>query len=158
MKLLVTTPMEVLVDAPDVRHVRAEDETGAFGIQPGHAAFVTALEISVVTWRESEDDGSEGRERYVAVRGGVLTVRDGQVVEIATREGAVGEDLEQLRREVLVRYRHELASEAAARTSGTRLQLGAIRMIQRYLDAGSRPLANVPQPGGSPGAETEKRS
>lgn len=150
MRLLVTTPLEVLVDVADVQHVRAEDATGAFGIQPGHAAFVSVLEISVVTWRAAGTEGRRARERHVAVRGGVLMMRDGSQVEIAARDGAVGDDLEQLQGEVLARYRTERAAESAARTSGTRLQLGAIRMIQRYLDAGRRPVANVPRPGGGP--------
>ena len=34
-----------------------------------------------------------GGEHYVAVRGGVLRVRDGKVVEIATREAVVNDDL-----------------------------------------------------------------
>ena len=69
MRLLVTTPMAVIVDADSVRHVRAEDETGAFGILPGHADFITALAVSVITWRNGTDE-----EHHVAVRGGVLTV------------------------------------------------------------------------------------
>ena len=43
MKLLVTTPLAVIVDVEDVRHIRADDETGAFGILPGHANFITVL-------------------------------------------------------------------------------------------------------------------
>ena len=36
MNLIVTTPLAVVVDAGDVTHVRAEDETGAFGVLGGH--------------------------------------------------------------------------------------------------------------------------
>ena len=86
MRLLVTTPVSVVIDADDVAHVRAEDETGAFGVLPGHADFITVLAISVITWRDQA-----GVEHHVAVRGGVLTVRDGDLVEVATRE-AVGDD------------------------------------------------------------------
>ncbi|MEJ2130708.1 MAG: F0F1 ATP synthase subunit epsilon, partial [Gammaproteobacteria bacterium] len=66
MRLVVTTPISVVVDEADVRHVRAEDESGAFGILPGHADFVTVLAISVITWRSHRDE-----EHHVAVRGGV---------------------------------------------------------------------------------------
>ena len=45
MRLLVTTPSRSSSIATDVRHVRAEDETGAFGILHGHADFVTVLAI-----------------------------------------------------------------------------------------------------------------
>ena len=76
--------MSVVVNASDVRYVRAEDETGSFGILAGHADFITVLAVSVITWRSHKDD-----EHYVAVRGGVLTVRDGDLVEVATREAVV---------------------------------------------------------------------
>lgn len=154
MKLLVTTPISVVVDAVDVRHVRAEDVTGAFGILPGHADFITVLAVSVLTWRNHLDE-----EHHVAVRGGVLTVRDGSLVEVATRE-AVGEDtLRRLGRAVLERFREEVQAEEESRVSATRLHLAAIRQLQRYLESGRQP---VPQglptspalstaPGGPPG-------
>lgn len=139
MRLLVTTPLSVVVDE-DVRHVRAEDETGAFGILPGHADFITTLEISVITWRNHSEE-----EHFIAVRGGVLAVRDGNLVEVATRE-AVGEDnFRQLGRAVLARFREETQAEEASRVSATRLQLATIRQLQRYLEAGRQPL-----PQGSP--------
>ena len=43
IQLTITTPTSVAVKADGIAHVRAEDETGAFGILPGHADFVTAL-------------------------------------------------------------------------------------------------------------------
>ena len=49
MRLIVTTPLAVIADASDITHLRAEDETGAFGILPGHADFLTALSVSVAT-------------------------------------------------------------------------------------------------------------
>lgn len=51
MRLIVTTPLAIIADASDVAHLRAEDETGAFGILPGHADFLIALSVSVATWR-----------------------------------------------------------------------------------------------------------
>jgi F-type H+-transporting ATPase subunit epsilon len=131
MKLLVTTPMSIIVDATNVRHVRAEDETGSFGILPGHANFVTALTVSVITWRDDLDDLHQ-----VVVRGGVLTVRHGTLVEIATRQ-AVGEDtFHQLGQAVLQQFRREEQAEEASRVSATRLHLATIRQLQRYLESG----------------------
>ena len=83
MKLLVTTPIEVVLDRHDVVHVRAEDETGAFGILPGHADFLTALEIGVVAWRDADH-----HEGYVAVRGGVLRVSGGSRVAMKGTKGS----------------------------------------------------------------------
>jgi F-type H+-transporting ATPase subunit epsilon len=131
MKLLVTTPLAVVVEADDVAHVRAEDETGAFGILPGHADFLTVLPVSVITWR----DGG-GAEHHVALRGGVLAVSGGDRVEVATRE-AVGEDeLSRLGDKVLERYRREVRTEEESRLSSARLQVATLYQIQRFLRAG----------------------
>lgn len=128
MKLTVYTPLEVAVEATDVAHVRAEDATGAFGILSGHADFLTVLVTSVLTWRESH-----GREHYIAVRGGVLEVRGGDGVFVATREAVAGDDLRQLETEVVSRFERERAAERMARVGAERLYLAAVRQIVRYL-------------------------
>lgn len=141
MRLLVTTPVSVVVDADNVGYVRAEDETGAFGILPGHADFITVLAISVITWRNEADE-----LHHIAVRGGVLTVRDGELVEVATAD-AVGEDtLRRLGQAVLTRFREEASAEEEARISATRLQLATIRQLQRYLECGRQPVPQGPPP------------
>ena len=88
MKLTVTTPLAIIAEANNVAHVRAEDDTGAFGILPGHADFLTALAISVVSWRDQD-----GAEHHIAVRGGMLEVNDGEAITIATREAVADDDL-----------------------------------------------------------------
>jgi len=134
MKLTVTTPLSIVIDGAEVQHLRAEDESGAFGILPGHADFLTALSVSVLTWR---DNG--GVERYVAVRGGMLEVRKGEEIAVATREAVPGDDLERLESDVLVRFRRQLDEESIARTDAQRLYLAAIRQIYRFLrPAGGR--------------------
>ena len=128
MRLLVTTPLATVVETQDAAHVRAEDPSGAFGILPGHADFLTALTVSVLTWRETS-----GREHHIALRGGALSVRDGSGVQVATPEAVAGDDLHQLESEVLVRFRRELEAERAAHTEAQRLHLAAIRQIMRLL-------------------------
>ena len=144
MRLVVTTPTAVVVDEDGVTDVRAEDETGAFGIRSGHADFLTVLAISVISWR------CNGESRHVAVRGGVLTVRDGHEVAVATREAIGGETLERLGDAVLERFRAEAASESEARLSTTRLHLATMRQISRYLDSDRqvRPVGGPPNLGG----------
>jgi F-type H+-transporting ATPase subunit epsilon len=137
MRLLVTTPMAVILDRDDAVYVRAEDETGAFGILSGHADFMTVLSISVITWRDAA-----GAQHYVAVRGGVLTVRDGDLIEVATRDAVVDENLRTLDTSILTRFREDAEAEEQSRVSATRLHLAAIRQIQRYLQAGRQ---TVPQ-------------
>lgn len=137
MKLIVATPTAVAVSAPDVLSLRAEDESGWFGILPRHADFVTALALSVVSWRQpvpsSTAAHAEFRERYCAVRGGVLTVRGGNAIAIATREAVVGEDLDRLEHEVLAEFRAGEEAEATARTGAARLHVAAVQRLMTYL-------------------------
>jgi F-type H+-transporting ATPase subunit epsilon len=130
VRLTVTTPLAIIVEAGDVAHLRAEDETGAFGILSGHADFLTALAVSVVSWRDRQ-----GAEHYIAVRGGMLAVRGGQMIIIATPEAVIGDDLHQLESEVTVRFRRQLEEERAARIDAQRLYLAAMREICRLLRA-----------------------
>jgi F-type H+-transporting ATPase subunit epsilon len=128
MRLLITTPTSIVIDEHDVVAVRAEDESGGFGILNGHADFLTALTISVVTWRYADD-----RQRFCAVRRGVLSVTNGNEVAIATREAIPGDDLDRLEQVVLTQIRDELDAERTARTESMQLQMKAIRQIVRYL-------------------------
>ena len=128
MRLLIATPTSVVVDEQNVAAVRAEDETGGFGILHGHAEFLTALTVSVVSWR-----GLEDRLQFCAVRHGVLSVSRGTEVAIATREAIVGDDLARLEQVVLTRFREALEAERSARTESLRLQMQAVRQIMRYL-------------------------
>jgi F-type H+-transporting ATPase subunit epsilon len=143
MRLTVATPFAIITDAGDVVHVRAEDETGAFGLLPGHADFLTALAVSVLTWRDAE-----GREHHVALRGGMLQVQGGDAIAVATSEAVPGDDLHRLETDVLASFRRQLGEEQAARTDAQRLYLAAIRQIVRYLrpqSGGQNPSAAMRQ-------------
>ena len=128
MRLLITTPTAVIIDERDVVALRAEDESGSFGILDGHADFLTALTISVVNWR-----CADGRQAFCAVRHGVLSVANGNQVSIATRAAVAGDDLARLEKVVLAQFREALEAERTARTESLRLQMKAIRQIVRYL-------------------------
>jgi F-type H+-transporting ATPase subunit epsilon len=128
MRLLITTPTAVVIDERDVVAVRAEDESGSFGILNGHADFLTALALSVVSWHHADD-----RRRFCAVRRGVLSVTNGNEVAIATREAIPGDDLDRLEQRVLTQFRNALEAERASRTESMQLQMKAIRQIMRYL-------------------------
>ncbi|TSD90616.1 F0F1 ATP synthase subunit epsilon [Mycobacterium sp. KBS0706] len=128
MRLLITTPTAVVIDDRDVVALRAEDESGSFGILTGHADLLTALAVSIVSWR-----GADGRSRHCAVRRGVLSVANGSEIAIATREAVPGDDLDQLEQVVLERFHRRLDTERAARTESLKLQMKAIRRIVRYL-------------------------
>lgn len=138
MKLIVVTPLEIVATVEDVAYVRAEDPSGSFGIKPHHAPLVTALAISVVSWRTRQ-----GEELHCAVRGGVLSVED-DVVSVASREAVIDRDLERLEREVLARFRRAAEESARVRVDEERLRAAAIRNIQKllrptYPSVGARP-------------------
>ena len=125
MKLQIITPLSIIVDE-DADKLRAEDASGSFGILPGHAPFVTALTISIVSWQQG------AQERFCAVRGGALSTTNDGTVAITTREAVVGDDLATLDAEVLNRFRQDADAERTERVETVQLQLNAIRrMVSR---------------------------
>lgn len=128
MKLSIVTPLDVAVQEDGILALRAEDASGGFGILPGHADFMTSLAIAVVDWKRAD-----GSRHYCAVRGGLLSVTDGQEIAIATRQAVPGADLLTLQDVVLARFRTDLDSERKARADSTALEIAAIRQIMRRL-------------------------
>jgi F-type H+-transporting ATPase subunit epsilon len=128
LHLTVTTPAQILVDAGDVAAVRAEDQSGSFGILPGHADLLTVLVPSVVRWRTAD-----GAARFCAVRCGVFTVSAGRNVAIACREGILGESLENLEAKVRTVRAQQLEADRKARVEQVRLHTLAVRQLLRYL-------------------------
>jgi len=134
LHLRISTPREVLVEDPDALSVRAEDDSGGFGILPGHTEFLTALGPSVVRWRDRDD-----KERFCAVRAGVLTVRGGAEVSIACREGILGASLAALEEEVRSMRAAEIDAARRAQVDETRLHARAVRQLMRQLMSGRGP-------------------
>jgi F-type H+-transporting ATPase subunit epsilon len=128
LHLTVTTPSHILVDNTDVVAVRAEDESGSFGILPGHADLLTVLVPSVVRWRTAE-----GGARFCAVRGGVFTVSAGRNVALACREGVLGDSLEDLEAKVRTIRAQQIEADRKARFEQVRLHALAVRQLVRYL-------------------------
>lgn len=135
MPLRIMTPLSVVVDQTMIS-LRAVDASGSFGILPGHADFLTRLAMSVVTWTTPD-----GVPHFCAVRGGALTMRAGQVA-IATREAVTGDNLEQLDREVLSRFRADLDKERVEHVETTRLQLNVMRQMLSRLQPKPRGAAD----------------
>ncbi|WP_028007509.1 F0F1 ATP synthase subunit epsilon [Solimonas flava] len=129
LRLSVSSLGALLVDAQPIVALRAEDASGAFGILPGHADFLTVLDVGVLGWREAD-----GRQRYCAVRGGVLTVRGGVQLDVATREAIVDDDLERLESTVLRQFHEHDDADRRARTETVRMELRAVRELLRYLE------------------------
>jgi F-type H+-transporting ATPase subunit epsilon len=130
VKLRIITSLAVVVDEEAVA-VRAEDDSGSFGILPGHADFLTSLAMSVVGWKRAD-----GTRRYCAVRRGMFSVTKGADVAIATREAIVGDDLATLDSTVLARFQADREQERSEHFESVQLQLNAIRRIVSQLRPG----------------------
>lgn len=144
MRLVVTTPRALVLEAGDVAAVRAEDESGSFGVLPGHADFLTVLPVSVLSWIDSA-----GAAHNVALRRGVLRVSGGATVFVAAREAVAGGALEELETAVLERFRAAEREEASARVATERLHLATMRALHRYLGARSGYGHAAPDGGGT---------
>jgi len=130
MRLQIVTPLSVVVDEVALS-LQAEDASGSFGIRPGHAPFLTALTVSILSWK------SVGIKRFCALRGGVLTVTGGTNVAIATREAVAGDDLATLDAEVLARFQSDADEERVEHVETMRLQMDAIRQMISRLRQGA---------------------
>ncbi|MFD1195321.1 F0F1 ATP synthase subunit epsilon [Seohaeicola saemankumensis] len=134
MRLRIVTPLSVIVDS-QIDSLRAEDASGSFGVLSGHAPFLTALAVSIVSWRQAD------AERFCAVRGGVMTVSHADdhatMVDIATREAVAGDDLAILDRQVLARFQSDEDQERMDHVETVRLQLNAIRRMISRLKPGA---------------------
>jgi F-type H+-transporting ATPase subunit epsilon len=128
LHLTITTPAQILVASDDVIAVRVEDQSGSFGVLPGHADLLTALIPSVVRWRTAE-----GAARFCAVRGGVFTVSQGRNVAVACREGVVGDSLDDLEAKVRTVRARQLEADRKARAEQIRVHALAVRQLMRYL-------------------------
>ena len=60
MRLLITAPAVLVADSADVISVRAEDESGSFGILEGHADLLNALLFRMVTTLDAQMTSASG--------------------------------------------------------------------------------------------------
>ena len=130
MRLRIVTPLSVVVDEQS-DSLQARDASGSFGIRPGHATFLTALTVSIVSWKTA------GAERFCALRGGVLAVTGGNTIAIATREAVTGNDLATLDVGALARFQSEADDERVEHVETMRLQMQAVRQMINRLQPGA---------------------
>ncbi len=131
LHLTITTPAAVLVEKDDVRAIRAEDESGGFGILPGHRDLLTVLPASVLRWR-----GADDAVHFCALRGGTLRVSGGDNVAVACREGTLGDDLAVLEAQVAAARAAAIDADRRARVEQTRAHARAVRQLMRFLYPG----------------------
>jgi F-type H+-transporting ATPase subunit epsilon len=138
LHLIVTTPAQVLAESNDVVAVRAEDQSGSFGVLPGHTDLLTVLVPSVVRWHTAD-----GSACFCAVRGGVFTVSGGRNVAVASREAVIGKSLEDLEAKVRTARARQREADRKARVEEIRLHALAVRQLVRYLRPNAAPAATM---------------
>lgn len=122
MKLRVFTPTEVVLE-DEVAHVTVEDPTGSLGIRPGHAPLVTPLVQGVLVAR-----AADGRERYLALDGGVALVnRD--TVEVVSRQAVESDDLTHLEGTVLAEFEKHADEEKSSFVAFEKMRLSFMRRL-----------------------------
>jgi F-type H+-transporting ATPase subunit epsilon len=87
-KLKIVTPLNIFERV--TKYIRLKDETGFFGIMKDHIDFLTILVPSLGYYTDIND-----REVFLAVNGGVLSVREGVTI-LTSREVFESEDAEKL--------------------------------------------------------------
>jgi F-type H+-transporting ATPase subunit epsilon len=133
VKLVLSTPLEILVDLDEVRYVRAEDATGSFGIRDRHDHFVTVLAPSIVRWM------TDDTEHFAAVDHAVMVYERKIGLHIASRRAQVSDDLDSLENQILRAFRESLDREEKARRQAKRVQLALLNRLRRYIGGGKGP-------------------
>ncbi len=95
----------------DVTSFVGEDETGSFGLLPGHARFMTSLVFGLARFR-----CGDAPWRYLAMPGALLHFVDG-VVQITTRRYLLDDDYERISGRVQAELVAEEQALAGIRTS-----------------------------------------
>ena len=139
LHLVLSSLGQVVVDATGVMSLRAEDASGGFGLWPGHADFLTVLGVGVVSWKDRD-----GVWHHCAVRRGVLTLRRGAELSIATREAIAGDDLNQLENEVLAQLIQHQQTEDDSRRQVKQLEVRTLRELVRPSTRGALPQGSWP--------------
>ncbi len=116
MRLVVALPHRIEIDTA-VDKVGAEGLHGTFTMLPHHLDHVVLLVSGILTYLPSGDSD----ERYVAVKGGVLT-KVGADVRVATIAAVQGERLEDLERTVVRSFRRLDERERDSRAAMTRIE------------------------------------
>jgi F-type H+-transporting ATPase subunit epsilon len=125
MRLRVAVPSRMVVDE-DVRAIRARDATGEFGVRPGHEPFHACLAVGILSYRPAA-----GGEKFVAVRRGVLRVRDDRV-DVATRDAVLSNRLETLEQQVIEDFVRRDAAEYGSDKALRKMHLAALRQLMGY--------------------------
>lgn len=126
MRLAVALPHRIAVYEP-VQKVRGEGLHGSFTLLPRHLDYVILLQPGILSYLDAG-----GREKYVAVDGGVLT-KVGERVRVATTAAVQGE-LADLQQTVTETFRQLDEREQAARRAQAHIETHLIQEMLEFED------------------------
>ena len=108
----------------------ASDDSGQFGILPGHEPMVTALSAGLIRCRSAD-----GRIHHLACTGGVLLFRDDNV-RIVSARFLIGEREEELLAQLDRSLGNEQAEHLAGRQSRAQVERALLRRLREWSEAG----------------------
>jgi len=115
-----------------VMSVVAADDSGQFGILPGHEPLVTAITAGLIGCRH--DDGSM---RHLACTGGILTCRNDQVQIVGARF-LIGEHEDALVAELDRLLSAEHKEHLTSQQSRVRVERALLKRLREWSEAGRR--------------------
>ena len=124
LQLEIVVPDGVVVHVP-VISVQAADASGSFGLLAHHEPFLTVLSPGVLTYREPG-----GRERFVALDGGVLLMEN-SCISVATRDAIVADRVEDIASATAAMLTRREAEEREARVAFGELEAALRRALSR---------------------------
>jgi F-type H+-transporting ATPase subunit epsilon len=128
MQLILNSLNSPRVIVDNITSLHAEDQSGHFGIHPGHTDFLTVIDTNIVEWLTFDN-----KEQYCAVRCGVLRVSSGTMIMITSREIMLSDNLAHLESVVLAEFRQRDEVESTLRTESRQLELQVLREMMSYL-------------------------
>ena len=122
MKLKIITPLDIFV-IEDVVKITAEGLEGHFVILPNHADYVSSITTSIFTFE------TKNKTEFFAVDGGVL-VKYGENVELSTKHAIKGNDLENLKKQMEIKFKEMEEEDKQTRTALASLEGNIAKLIQ----------------------------
>ncbi|MGD2167457.1 MAG: F0F1 ATP synthase subunit epsilon [Gammaproteobacteria bacterium] len=129
MQLQDATHAEVV---NDVTSFVAEDDSGSFGIQAGHARMMASLSFGLARFRTLTGDW-----RYLALPGALLYFRD-DTLTLSTRHYIIDDDYGRISVVLREKLLDEEAELRSVKESLHRIDEEALRRLWRLGQAGSR--------------------
>jgi len=122
MRLKVWIPTDAVLDE-EVIKIKAEAETGWFGILPRHVDFVTALVPGILSFELPDKQMG-----YLAIDQGIL-VKCGPAVSVSTRNAVRSTDPGQLKEAVVEEFRKRGEKERNVRQFEAKLEAELVRQL-----------------------------